>query len=222
MGRRRWSVLYSLLLLGFVTATAHAQAGGPCIRAVDPGISALLRRGLAASPTFRGLYERLGQSDLIVHLERGPHPWRSTGFNQFVAEVAERRFVRITLNVDHLDDDAVALLGHELQHAVELAVEPDVDDLEDYERLYRRIGYRSCARDARCFDTVAAVTAGRVILRELRQARSLPATSLARSTPDDEADPSISDLMVGTKTSERSRMATKLNRMSLVKQTALR
>jgi hypothetical protein len=180
MGRRRKSVLSAFLVVGFLAATsAHAETHAPCVRAADPGIHALLERGLARSHTFRRLYQRLGQSDLIIHLERGPHPWLGAGFNQFVAQVGERRFVRITLNIAQIDDDAVALLGHELQHAVELAVEPDVDDHDEYERLYRRIGYRSCTRDSRCFDTVAAVAAGRLVLKELRQVESPALSSFA-------------------------------------------
>jgi hypothetical protein len=181
MDRRRKSVVSSLLLVGFFAAAAHAETQAPCIRATDRGIHSLIERGLARSATFRRLYERLGRSDLIVHLERGAQPWLSAGFNQFVTDVGERRFVRITLNVMQVDDDSVALLGHELQHAVELAIAPDVDDLDSYERLYRRIGYPSCTREPRCFDTVAAVAAGRVILKELRQSAPIPVASLARA-----------------------------------------
>lgn len=185
MARRRSLILSSLLLVGLAAPAARAQAQAPCIRAVDSGINALVERGLARSPTFRRLYEQLGESDLIVHLERGPHPWLGAGFNQFVAGVGERRFVRITLNVAQVDADAVALLGHELQHAVELAGAPDVDDIDGYERLYRRIGYRSCAREPRCFDTDAAVAVGRAVLKELRQ-RSGPIASLARAGNGDD------------------------------------
>lgn len=187
MGRRSF-IRSSLLSFCFLLAAsaARAEARAPCIRALDSGINALLERGLARSPTFRRLYELLGESDLIVHLERGAQPWLGAGFNQFVAEVAERRFLRITLNVAQIDDDAVALLGHELQHAVELASEPDVADLAAYERLYRRIGYRSCTRELRCFDTAAAVAAGRAVRMELRQGTRLQA-SLARAGGRDDA-----------------------------------
>ena len=185
MGRRRSSILSPVLLIALAGSFARSHAQAPCIRAADSGINLLVERGLAHSPTFRRLYEQLGQSDLIVHLERGPQPWLGAGFNQFVAEVGERRFVRITLNVAQLDADAVALLGHELQHAVELADAPDVEDIDGYERLSRRIGYRSCSRETRCFDTVAAVAAGRAILKELRQ-RPDPISSLARAGGEDD------------------------------------
>jgi hypothetical protein len=181
MGRRSFTrSSWLLFILAASAVGAVAETHSPCIRATDSGINALVDRGLAHSPTFRRLYEQLGQSDLIVHLERGPQPWLGAGFNQFVADVGERRFVRITLNVAQLDSDAVALLGHELQHAVELADAPDVDDADEYERLYRRIGYQSCLREPRCFDTAAAVAAGRAILKELRQ-RSGPISALARA-----------------------------------------
>ena len=64
----------------------------------------------------------------------------------------------------------MALLGHELRHAVELAEAPAVDDDGDYQRLYDRIGYQSCSRAApRCYETDAAVRAGRAVLTELRK-----------------------------------------------------
>ena len=185
MGRRR-SVCFSFLILAtLVAGTAPAAAQGPCVRAVDPVINALVEQGLARSATFRRLYEQLADSDLIVHLERGPQPWLAAGFNQFVVNVGARRFLRITLNIAQANDEAVALLGHELQHAVELAEQPDVNDIAGYERLYRRIGYRSCARDQRCYDTAAAVTAGHVIFKELRQPGASPVSSLALAGGDE-------------------------------------
>ena len=184
MGRRR-SIRFSLLMLAIFIGTAPAEAQAPCVRAIDPVIHALVEQGITRSATFRRLYARLADSDLIVHLERGPHPWLAAGFNQFVVNAGVRRFLRITLNIAQANDEAVALLGHELQHAVELAEQPDVNDIAGYERLYRRIGYRSCARDQRCYDTAAAVAAGHVILRELRQPGAGPVSSLARAGGDE-------------------------------------
>ena len=185
MGRRRSTCFSFLVLVAFIMGTAPSQAQAPCVRAVDPVINALVEQGMARSATFRRLYEQLADSDLIVHIERGPHPWLAAGFNQFVVHVGARRFVRITLNIAQANDEAVALLGHELQHAVELAEQPDVDDVAEYESLYRRIGYRSCVRDQRCYDTAEAVAAGHVVFQELRQTGTGPVSSLARAGGDD-------------------------------------
>jgi hypothetical protein len=159
-----------LALIGALLADAPVYAEPPCLRTDDPLVAELVARGLAASDTFRQLYERLEGSDLIVHLRRGTGIPAGSGYNQFITYAGSYRFLRITLNVDQVNHDAVALLGHELRHAVELAEAPAVDDGDDYERLYDRIGYESCSRAApRCYETYAAVIAGREVLRELKE-----------------------------------------------------
>jgi hypothetical protein len=157
------------LIAGLLAGAAHTHAEAPCLRADDPIVANLVTRGLGASDTFRRLYQRLEDSNLIVHVRRGTRLPAGSGYNQFITYAGSYRFLRITLNVDRVNDDAVALLGHELRHAVELAEAPAVDDDGDYQRLYDRIGYLSCARAVpRCYETQAAVMAGRDVLRELR------------------------------------------------------
>ncbi len=157
------------LIGGLAAGITPAGAEVPCLRSDDPLLSQLVARGLNGSETFRRLYERLKRSNLIVHLRRGTEARQGSGYNQFITYAGSFRFVRITLNVVKDNDDGVALLGHELQHAVELAEAPAVEDSADYEQLYERIGYESCSSAARrCFETDAAVQAGRDVLRELR------------------------------------------------------
>ena len=61
------------------------------------------------------------------------------------------------------------MLGHELQHAVEIAEAVDVIDAASMATLYRRIGEptRSVVA-AQCYDTAAARDVGTVVLTELR------------------------------------------------------
>lgn len=134
---------------------------------------ALVERGLERSATFRDLFQRLGRTDVIVHVRLDSGHLEGTGYNQFVTTAGAYRFVRIGLVVREINNDAVALLGHELQHAVELAEAPTVTDTEAYARLYERIGYRGCqSRHIRCFDTHEANRVGRVVREELRARRS--------------------------------------------------
>ena len=157
------------LAAGLLAGAIPAEAETPCLRSDDPLVRTLVTRGLDGSETFRQLFQRLEQSDLIVHLRRGTNVPPGSAYNQFITYAGSYRFVRITLNVAKTDDDEVALLGHELHHAVELAEATTVDDDRDYQRLYQRIGYESCSRAApRCYDTDGAVEAGRAVLRELR------------------------------------------------------
>jgi len=161
-----------LVCVLFFLSAAAARAGDDVLRlnSDDPFLIAMVERGLRGSETFRDLYRRLEQADVIVHLRRGPTGDRASGYNQFVAAVGGFRFVRIILAVDQANDDAVALLGHELQHAVELAGDSQVTDRQAYEELYERIGNRSCvSQRGDCFDTPEAALVGRSVRAELKR-----------------------------------------------------
>lgn len=161
------------LLLFFVLGTAlDAGAGGdgrvPRLRTDDRVVGAAIARGRAQSVTFRRLVDRLDASDLIVHVTRVRLLHRPSGVTQFIAATPYNRYLRITLHADHASDAIVALLGHELQHAVETASAPWVADQASYRALYRAIGHASCGPPQWCFDTAEAVAAGARVYAELR------------------------------------------------------
>ena len=74
------------------------------------------------SATFRALLERLGRSDLIVYVDRTiTMGERTRGDTRFVARAGGFRFLRVTLEMHGLTNPVVALIGHELRHAAEVA-----------------------------------------------------------------------------------------------------
>jgi hypothetical protein len=167
-------VLPLVCVLFFLSVIA-AHAGEDVLRlySTDPFLIKLVEKGLRGSETFRSLYQRLEQADVVVHLRRGPQRAKVSGYNQFVTAAGRFRFVLITLSVDQPNDDAVALLGHELQHAVELAGDAEVTDARAYAALYERIGHRSCQSDnGRCFDTLEAGRVSGLVRAELKRSRS--------------------------------------------------
>jgi hypothetical protein len=79
------------------------------------------------------------------------------------------RYVRISLNPEIGGDLAVATLGHELQHAVEVAEAPSIVDGESLAAYYQKNGVRvGTHKDD--WDSVAARTIGHDVRRELSQA----------------------------------------------------
>ena len=71
-----------------------------------------------------------------------------------------------------LGDEQASALGHELQHAVEVAREPWVVDQASFEGLYRHIGQPSAVESrVPCYETAAAKRAGERVLAEIREAR---------------------------------------------------
>jgi hypothetical protein len=142
----------------------------PHVRAEDAIVASALARGSARSVTFRALVDRLNGSNVIVHVERAHIEERCDGKTQFVAAAAGYRFLRITVRAALVNDALIALLGHELQHATEVADALWVVNQESYGMLYARIGRRSpsCRRVGWCFETRAAVDSGYRVLAELR------------------------------------------------------
>lgn len=165
-----WALLLSAVAI--VPASAASRIQVSHVRSVDAVITRTLRHGSVASATFRELLDALERSDIVVHIERGQPGTGTTGSTRFVTTAGGTRYVRITLDVADASGASVALLGHELRHAVEIAEAPWVVDQATCRELYVEIGHRSCRRPGWCFETAAAVAAGRQVLSEL-SARSL-------------------------------------------------
>jgi hypothetical protein len=157
---------------GLPTADPHAR-----LRPMHKRVETLIATGMDRSATFRQLVRRIEQSDVIVYVE-ARHGMRDGvgGSMRFVTRSATDRFVRIQLNADYSNHTLVALLGHELQHVVEVADHVEVQSADDLRDFYRRTGVRT-GPDS--FDSTEARTAGYLIREEivrkpgdLRNARS--------------------------------------------------
>ena len=162
----------SLLLLSLLAGASpvHAERSVPFLRTEDSRLAAALVRGRDESATFRAIVDRLDGSDLIVYVSRGSLSGQVSASTQLLIATGGYRYVRVTIELDPDTDVGVALLGHELRHALELAEAPWVVDDESVATLYREIGYASCVGSKPCYDTIEAVDAGRQVLVELRHA----------------------------------------------------
>jgi hypothetical protein len=162
--------LVSLALACALAATATHAAGGvppdPIARLRPTHVlgERVLADGIARSATFRRLVSRLERSDVIVYITvRLDMKPSLGGALRVLGRSATDRFVHISLNGQHSTPMLVALLGHELQHAVEVADAPDVTNDRSLTSLYRRIGVH-VANDA--WDSRAAQQAGQVVRAE--------------------------------------------------------
>jgi hypothetical protein len=162
------------MIVAFVLPV-HADMAAPRIRPVGSRITALLERGYAASPTLAVLVDALENTDIIVHVTEcwsldGAH----AGDTQFVATAGGQRYLRIRLDVRLHDEAAIAMLGHELQHAWEIAAHPWVADQKTLGQLYAQIGYESQrALRSHAVETAAARDTARGVLKELKVGRRL-------------------------------------------------
>jgi hypothetical protein len=151
-----------------LTAETIADARRPHIRTTDQRLLRLVRDGVRTSETFRRLVDRLNRSDVIVYLDCAAGTGAPDGRLTFVSAVGGYRYLHVRMARLPLADVQIALLGHELHHAVEIADAPHVVDPHSLAREYQRIGFLSPRlTPGVSFDSDAAVDAGNRILREL-------------------------------------------------------
>lgn len=162
-----WSMI-PLLALAAAPVSPSAVLESPTrhVRTTFPYAQALLRDGFQRSPTFARLLVRLERSDVIVYIEsQVPMPPGIDGRLVMLSTAHGMRYVLIQMGmrIDSLPD-AIALLGHELEHANEIADAPDVIDMNGFVALYEQIGVKNGSHQ---YETKMAQEAGRQIRREL-------------------------------------------------------
>jgi hypothetical protein len=152
-----------------------AATGSPRVRANDGRTAAILLEGLRRSETLRVLVDEIEQSDVIVYLEIQWNLRRGlAGGLTWVAGTKSFRYVRISLSPYLTGDVMVATLGHELQHAVEIAREPSIVSGVTLASYYTRNGL-SMAAHWSGWDTLAARQTGDEVRRELADTGTLHA-----------------------------------------------
>ncbi len=159
-------VVLSLPLSLLIAVEASAQVR-MTPRPLDPLAVETLDQALAGSPLVRDLVRQLEGSNLVVHIESSRHlPSGVSGTMRFVTSRGGYRYVRISLAVDGKPDARAAILGHELQHACEVAAS-DAYDIDAVRQLYQASGHQPTAGDD-IFETKAAMMVERRVKAELR------------------------------------------------------
>jgi hypothetical protein len=136
------------------------------LRAPDDRIRALLVYGFHRSATFADLVQQLNRSDVIVYIESMMTlPRETMGRITVVPLAGDARYLRMQIRADLPRREAIALIAHEMRHALEIAAEPEARDANGLIKLYERIGHASGGDHA--YDTTEAQDVGRKALREI-------------------------------------------------------
>jgi hypothetical protein len=144
----RTTVVLLVLTVLTLSATnvALAEAQKPPwghTRPLTPGAFDLLARATERSSIVRTLLMNLEKSDVVVYLTDSTSGAvvRSRAYLAFVSHAAGIRYVLVRIDRWRLSPGEWAVsLGHELQHALEIAAAPEIKDQPGMARLYRHIG----------------------------------------------------------------------------------
>jgi hypothetical protein len=136
------------------------------VRTTNGRVAALITEGLRRSSTFRALVLAINASDVIVYIEATRNlPSTIDGRLMLLPLANQQRYLRIQIRAFGDPRDLIALMGHELRHALEVAAEPRARDEASLIALYTRIG--SSGIGMHSFETTAAQVTARVVRQEL-------------------------------------------------------
>jgi hypothetical protein len=162
---QRFIALASVAFLSCVVETASAQSAG-ALRPEHPELKKMIETGSQQSPTFRHLVEQLDATSLVVYLRFNPCGGAVAACLRFVAPQGSARRVLIVLDrFGRSRSDLIALLAHELQHALEIAEAPQVVDDASFRDFYESSGLHVSAG----YETTAATRTTRLVVSELSQ-----------------------------------------------------
>lgn len=177
------SAFIAVVILATTLVPAHAAdraTNDQHVRTSEATLANLIRRGMAESPYFRSLVERLNATDVIVYVKSHSNlPSQIEGHLQMIGSGGGRRYVVVALAFGRPETRTLATLGHELQHALEIAERPQITDSQSMAKAFAEFGYISLvARFPEAYETYAAGEAGaRVWLELSRQIARQPDAS---------------------------------------------
>jgi hypothetical protein len=131
----------------------------------------MIREGTERSATFRVLVEAIDRTNGIVYVEFGYCAFGHLDgcLLPFVASSHGDRYLRAVVIRDknrRTHDQLIALIAHELRHAIEVLEHPEVVDAATLEALYAKIGV-PYTEGRSGYETAAARAAERAVLAEL-------------------------------------------------------
>lgn len=160
-------IVLSLLFVPAVVAADTRLTPRP----LDPLAVETFARAVEGSARVRSLVERLEASNVIVHIVTATQmPLGVGGMTRFVTSRGGYRYLRITLGTEMTLRVRAGILGHELQHAVEVA-DSSAADVDSIRELFENEGHRA----GQYFETVAAIQTERFVRLELSARPSLQA-----------------------------------------------
>jgi hypothetical protein len=147
----------------------------PRIRPLDHSAQATVARAMERSPLVRRMARELDRTDVIVHCEMSRDlPGGIGGATRFVASRGGYRYLRISISSQLPPDARVAMFGHELQHALEIA-RSGAHDVEALRQLWHQYGYLI---HGRFYESEAALRVERAVRKELRSSQAEPVIEL--------------------------------------------
>jgi hypothetical protein len=146
-----------LVLLSVSPLCAHAQdapqppagTASQHVRCLDARAKQLLAAAREQSATVAALVERLDATDVAIYVTTTAPAVRVAGMPRgttaLLSATAAGRYLQVWVDMRRPEAERVAVLGHELQHALEVAADAGMRDSLSLAKLFERLGAESGA-----------------------------------------------------------------------------
>jgi hypothetical protein len=108
------------------------------VRSTSAIIGPLIQLAIERSQTFRNVIQTISASDGIVYIEEGACGLGRQSCFVNVTKAGPNRILWVMVNTRGNDCDIMGLIGHELQHTVEVLGDPRVADFAAMYNFYSR------------------------------------------------------------------------------------
>jgi hypothetical protein len=168
MAGRSCHLLLALAVTALIARPATAtpaQVAGEHVRVSNEAIVSLVAQASERSNTFRGLVNTINTSDGIVYIEPGRCEHGMKACFVDITMAGPTRILWVMVQTHGKDCDLMGLIGHELQHAVEVLGDPQVTSSR---AMYFFYSQHADAGTSPAFETIAAKRTGEAVTAEVR------------------------------------------------------
>ena len=156
-------VVLAVLLVCVLVLPAGARA--PRVRPLSKHVAEFVRNASTRSPTVARLLAIVEEADVILQIDLRYEVTVPRAMTHLVASGVGVRYVRTVINRALSPWQRIELLGHELQHVVEIATDTSVVDQETMAARFELLGWREGRRGS--FETTEAISVEQQVRREL-------------------------------------------------------
>ena len=176
-------ILLTLSAAGAAFAERNDLPAWKHVRPLSPGAVELMWESVERSSIVSDLLQELEETGVVVYLT-DKMPGAVSGplsHLVYLSNDVEARYLLVRIDRWRTTpNERIALLGHELQHALEVAGAPEVRDGQGLATLYRRIGWEG-RRDQ--FETEAAQTMGNRVRKQLARGDGRKRAAVVAANP---------------------------------------
>ena len=162
--------LLPMLIVSVIALPALTRA--PRVRSMSSNMADLVNRTAVRSPTVAAMLKAIEASDVILQIDFRLDSAVPRAMTTLLGASGANRYVRMAINPRLPPRLRMELLGHELQHVIEIASNPAIRDQPSMRIAFSALGWADGPNGS--YETAAALVVERQVRNELSSSPGRP------------------------------------------------